>query len=181
LANPILQTEGVEGFEVLNDAIGHIAGLVAATPFPRETWLFAMTCEDRQIVRKKCVRCFLVRPEDLQRFGNWSWCRTKVRVEKPWHWFRVVALHCIARTWETEQELTRQREAAHDTSHDMPLVDRQLRHNRVQELSLGLSPHEIPVGTPHIIDWRNHLPKLRQIGLALDASDEAASPPTEAP
>ena len=63
-----------------------------------------MTCEDRHVVRKRCVRCFLIRPEDLRRFGDWTWCCTKVRVEKPWHWYRVVALHCIARFGE--QDLT---------------------------------------------------------------------------
>jgi hypothetical protein len=136
-----------------------------------------MTCEDRHFVRKKCVRCFLIRPEDLGRFGDWTWCRSKVRVEKPWHWFRVVALHCIARAWETERELTRQREAAQDTSHDMPLVDRQLRHNRIQEISLGLSLDEKPVGAPHTIDWSSHLLKLRQTGLALDEGDE--NPPQQ--
>ncbi len=59
LKNPVLQTAGSSGFEVLNDAFGRIAGHLASTPFRREVWLFSMTCEDRQVVRRKCVRCFI--------------------------------------------------------------------------------------------------------------------------
>ena len=168
LADPVLQTRGAEGYEVLNDALGHIGGSLAISPFPRETWLFALTCEDRQLVRKRCIRSFLIRPEDLRRFRDWAWCCRSVRIEKPWHWFRVVALHCIAKVWEQEQELTRQREASQDTSQDMPLVDKQLRHDRIQSLSLGLSSDEKPVGTPHKINWASHLRKLRELGLGLE-------------
>ena len=167
LVDPLLKTHGVEGFEMLNDALSHIAGLLAVSPYPRETWLLAMTCEDRHVVRKRCVRCFLIRPEDLRRFRDWAWCCRSVRVEKPWHWFRVVALHCIAKVWQEEQQLTRRRDATQDTSNDMPLVDKQLRHNRVQELSVGLNPDERPVGTPYAIPWTAHLPKLKQLGLPL--------------
>jgi hypothetical protein len=167
LGDPILQTQGVAGFELLNDALGHIAGLLAVSPFPRETWLLAMTCEDRHLVRKRCIRCFLIRPDDLRRFEDWAWCCTKVRVEKPWHWFRIVALHCVAKVWQEEQQLTRRRDATQDTSNDMPLVDKQLRHNRVQEVSVGLNPDERPVGAPYAIPWATHLPKLKQLGLPL--------------
>ena len=119
LGDPILQTQGVAGFELLNDALGHIAGLLAVSPFPRETWLLAMTCEDRHLVRKRCVRCFLIRPDDLRRFSDWAWCCTKVRVEKPWHWFRVVALHCIAKVWQEEQAVDPppRRDARHEQRH----------------------------------------------------------------
>lgn len=167
LVDPMLKTHGVEGFEVLNDALGHIAGLLAVSPYPRETWLLAMTCEDRHVVRKRCVRCFLVRPEDLRRFCDWNWCCTKVRVEKPWHWYRVVALHCIAKIWLEEQELSRQRQAGQDTSRDEPLVDKHLRHNRVVEVSVGLNPDERPIGPPQPVAWASHLPQLHQLGLKL--------------
>ena len=33
LGDPILKTEGTLGFEILNDAMGHIAGWLAVTPF----------------------------------------------------------------------------------------------------------------------------------------------------
>jgi hypothetical protein len=130
-----------------------------------------MTCEDRHVVRKRCVRCFLVRPEDLRRFSDWTWCCTKVRVEKPWHWYRVVALHCIAKIWHDEQELSRRHDATHDTSNDMPLVDKHLRHNRVMELSVGLNPDERPVGPPLAIAWATHLAKLQPLGLKLELTE----------
>lgn len=166
LENPILQTEGTLGFELLNDAMGHLAGLVATTPFPRETWLFTMTCEDRQVVRKKCVRCFVIRPADLDRFADWDWCQNHVRVEKPWHWFRVVALHRIALARNTELQLG-QSEAKISHEQDMPLVDKQVRHDRIRMLSLGLNVDECPVGAPHSIEWNFHLEKLDRMGLQL--------------
>lgn len=169
LQDPVLKTEGTLGFEVLNDALGHIAGLLAVTPFPRETWLFVMTCEDRQVVRKKCVRCFLIRPADLEKFVDWEWCRSKVRVEKPWHWFRVVALNRIACQWREEQELSRRREQQ-PRDEEMPLVDRQLRHNRIRQVSLGLNLDEHPVGEPYTIRWSSHVATLKKLGLELESS-----------
>ncbi|TWT91500.1 hypothetical protein [Stieleria varia] len=172
LHDPILKTEGTLGFEVLNDAAGHIAGLMAITPFERRTWLFAMTCEDRQVVRKKCIRCFLILPEELQRFSDWQWCTTKVRVESPWHWFRVVALHRIACLWETQESEKTQRGES-----DMPLVNAQLRHDRVRKLSLGIFPDENPISSPHVVDWTAHASKLAELGLDL----MTATAPSETP
>lgn len=174
LTDPILHTEGTLGFEMLNDALGHTAGLLATTPFDRETWLFAMTCEDRQFVRKQCVRCFLIRPADLERFTDWNWCRDHLMVEKPWHWFRVVALHRIASVWQEEQKLAAE-EAKSARDKDMPLVDRQVRHDRVRLLSVGLHRGEQPIGSPHKIDWSQHLPSLEKMGLPLAASTKDVS------
>ncbi|TWU37372.1 hypothetical protein [Novipirellula artificiosorum] len=182
LDNPVLKTEGTLGFEVLNDAMGHIAGLLAITPFKRETWLFVMTCEDRQVVRKKCIRCFLIRPDDLNRFLDWDWCVKHVQVEKPWHWFRIVALHRIACVWKGEQEMA-QAESDMARDGDMPLVDRQVRHDRIRMISVGLNDGERPIGDPHRIDWESHVDKLQQLGLTLakpSAMPERDPEPAEA-
>jgi hypothetical protein len=168
LGDPILATEGTGGYEVLNDAFGYIAGHIALSPFPREAWLFIMTCEDRHVVRKKCVRCFLVRAEDLAKFEDWAWCRSKVRLERPWHWFRIVALHQIAKQWRGEQTLSRRERAAGESATAMPLVDRQVRHNRVKELSAGLFGEEKPVGETVKIDWAAHMSELKKLGLPLE-------------
>ncbi|WP_417746013.1 hypothetical protein [Rosistilla oblonga] len=178
LSNPILQTDGTLGFEMLNDALGHIAGLLATTPFERQTWLFAMTCEDRQFVRKKCVRCFLIRPADLQRFADWNWCRDHLSVEKPWHWFRVVALHRIACVWQDEQKLAAE-EAKSSRDKDMPLVDHQVRHDRVRMLSVGLHDGERPIDAPYQIDWSQHLPSLEKMGLPLAPASPRTDPPSD--
>ena len=169
LSDPILNTEGTLGFEMLNDASGHIAGLLATTPFPRETWLFAMTCEDRQVVRKKCIRGFLIRPEDLQRFADWKWCRTRVKVESPWHWFRVVALHRIAGKFQQQESAAWVR-----TDSDMPLVNQQVSHNRIRRLSLGINQDEKPIREPHTINWQSHVENLAKIGLALEEEAKPA-------
>ena len=168
LNNPILQTQGTLGFEMLNDAAGHIAGLLATTTFDRESWLFAMTCEDREVVRKKCIRAFLIRPEDLAKFADWSWCCSKVLVESPWHWFRIVALHKIACQWQAQE--TAEKDA---TDSDMPLVDKQLQHKRVRTLSLGINQNEKPIGEPHEIDWHVHASQLQKLGLRMEPAKPA--------
>lgn len=168
LKNPILPTVGTVGFEILNDTFGHIAGHLATMPFPRETWLFAMTCEDRAIVRKKCIRCFLIRPADLQRFTDWAWCRDHVRVEQPWHWFRVIALHQMALAWQAQQTASARGETA--TAASMPLVNDQEAHDRIRQMSVGLSTTDHPVGTPYRIPWDQHLASLRDLGLPLAGS-----------
>ena len=170
LSSPVLRTEGTQGFEVLNDALSFFAGHAAFTPFAREPWLFAMTCEDRKLVRKKCIRCFLIRPADLARFLDWNWCSTHVRVERPWHWFRVVALHQIAKEWQAEQRAHAVEAAAGGGALQptaMPLVDRQLRHDRIRTLSLGLMTAEIPATEPVRVDWASHTAQLAQVGLRL--------------
>ncbi|MEM9586852.1 MAG: hypothetical protein AAGA03_06190 [Planctomycetota bacterium] len=168
LDDPILKTERTLGFEVLNDAAGHIAGLMATTPFPREPWLFVMTCEDRDVVRKKCIRCFLIRPDDLDQFKDWEWCRERVSVESPWHWFRVVALHRIALQWVGQCQ--RSREAS---SESMPLVDDQVRHDRVRLLSLGVNLDDRPIGEPVTIDWSSHQAQLELLGMSLESGNAA--------
>lgn len=170
LGDPVLATEGTGGYELLNDTFSNIAGHLALTPFPREIWLFAMTCEDRQVVRKKCVRCFLIREDDLNRFADWTWCTTKVRTERPWHWFRIVALHQIARIRAQEVQMHRQESAGSDNATAMPLVHRQVRHDRIKELSAGLNTQEKLVGQAARIDWSAHLSQLKTMGLALNES-----------
>lgn len=170
LGNPILQTEGTVGFEVLNTALGYIAGCLAVSPFERDIWLFVMTCEDRQVVRKRCIRCFLIRPAELERFLDWKWCESKVRVEKPWHGLRIAALHRIAMVWKEEQELVRQRRLSGGNGAAMPLVDAQFRHERIRELSVGLNTKEKYVGEPHAVDWSALLRRLKEMGLEVRES-----------
>lgn len=152
LNDPILPTRGTLGFELLNDAANYAAGALATSPHPKEVWLFCMTCEDRVAVRRRCVRCFLVRQQDLERFEDWDWVCRSVRVEKPWHWFRLVALHRIARVWQVE----RARFARIEKDHALPLVDDQFEHRRIVKLSLGLPESEVSVAEPFAVDWSQH-------------------------
>lgn len=149
LAEPILQTEGSPGFEIVNDALGYIAGHLSITPFERENWLFMMTCEDRQIVRKRCIRCFLIRPEDLERFADWQWCLSHVRVEKPWHAYRIMAFNSIARCWKEEAKISDQIEGWKAR----PDAQRSLRHKRIRTISVGLHSGEKPIGEPVVVNW----------------------------
>lgn len=177
LNEPILPTQGTLGFEVLNDAAGFVAGHLAASPFDREVWLFAMTCEDRAVVRKRCIRCFLIRPLDLEKFIDWDWVSTSVAVERPWHWFRLVALHRIARHWQREQQQFAQR----DDEKSMPLVDKQREHRRLPPLSLGLPPSEVAIAPPYQIEWTQHAEQLKAWGVELLATpkpQESVQPQT---
>jgi len=179
MRSPVLQTRGTVGFEILNDAFGHIAGQLAGMPHPRETWLFAMTCEDRAIVRKKCIRCFLIRPADLGRFLDWAWCRDHLRVEKPWHWFRVVALHQMALEWQAQR--TAGAAGENGPANAMPLVHDQEKHERIREMSVGLCLNDQPVGTPYRIPWAEHLASLNELGLPLEGSTRPAVEPQGPP
>lgn len=165
LRSPVLRTEGQLGFEVLNDAFNHIAGHLATTPFARETWLFAMTCEDRQVVRRKCVRCFLVRPAELELFANWHWCRTNVLCEQPWHWYRIVALHQLAVQWKQEEKDAQNPAAG---TQGMPLVDKHATHRRIRPLSAGIFTNEKPVGLPAAVPWEAQEWELKKMGLDLN-------------
>lgn len=149
LNQPILPTHGTVGFEVLNDAASWMSGVAAGSSNKREVWLFCLTAEDRQVVRKRCVRCFLIRPEDLRRFHDWQWCRERITIERPWHWFRIVALHRVARLYADQCRMN----ADVDQSSAMPLVDDQSSHRRIIPLSLGMIQNETPVCAPFRVDW----------------------------
>lgn len=164
LKSPVLRTEGMLGFEVLNDAFNHIAGHLATTPFSRETWLFAMTCEDRKVVRRKCVRCFLIRPAELELFANWQWCRMNVLCEQPWHWYRIVALHQMAVQWQQEEKAAQDPPAG---TQGMPLVDKHATHRRIRPLSAGIFVNEKPVSKPVSIPWESQEWELKKLGLDL--------------
>lgn len=173
LNQPILPTQGTIGFEVLNDAASWMSGVAATSSNERRVWLFCMTAEDRQVVRKRCVRCFLIRPEDLKCFHDWNWCRDVVTVERPWHWFRVVALHRVARLYADQCRMHSQ--PASSTM--MPLVDDQSAHRRIVPLSLGLIENERPVSEPFELDWsaRRSTPTGRQLILEEGAWPEGLS------
>ena len=168
LNDPVLPTRGTLGFELLNDAANYAAGALATSPHAKQLWLMCMTCEDRQAVRRRCIRCFLIREQDLERFEDWTWVRTVVRVEKPWHWFRLVALHRIARLWSLE----RGRFARIESDQALPLVDDQFEHRRIVKLSLGLPDQELPVAEPFAVDWAQHASTLAEWKVKLDSSEE---------
>lgn len=152
LEDPILPTKGTAGFEILNDAANYISGALATSSFDKQVLLFCMTCEDREVVRRKCIRCFIIKPQDLKRFSNWNWVKSHVRTEKPWHWVRLLALHNVAKTFEVETSRFERIESAQA----QPLVDDQVEHRKVIYLSLGLPASEIAVRQPYVVDWSQY-------------------------
>ena len=165
LDQPILPTQGTIGFEVLNDAAGWVSGTLATAPSERAVWMFCLTAEDRKVVRKRCVRGFLIREHDLRKFHDWTWCQRNVRVERPWHWFRIVALHRIARIWADQCRIY----SGPGNPAGMPLVDNQAGHRRIVPLSLGLITIEKPVCEPFAVDWDLPLESLASGALTLEA------------
>ena len=172
LENPILQTAGSTGFRVLNDAFGHLAGHLSQAPFDREVWLFMMTCEDRQVVSRRCIRCFMIRPADLLRFADWTWCRERLHCERPWHWHRIVALHQIAVIYQQEQAGHEDR-AQSAAEGKAPMIDDEFRHRRIREMSAGIYDRELPVGHPAPVQWEQWREELQRIGLALGEADDS--------
>ena len=96
LVDPILATHETAGFEILNDIVNCVAGSLASSPYRRDQWLLAVTCEDRKVVRKCCIRVLLVRRSDIERLASWEWCRGHILVEEWYHYWRIVTLHQIA-------------------------------------------------------------------------------------
>ena len=154
ITEPILHTEGTPGFEIINDALGYVAGYLSVTPFERENWLFMVTCEDRQVVRKRCIRCFLIKPQDLERFADLTWCLEHVKVEKPWHAYRVLSLHAIARHWQKEKSLPDQL-AGWKSDASAPGLGKAPHHERIRVLSVGLHQGEKPIGDPVTVNWND--------------------------
>jgi hypothetical protein len=159
---PIVPTEGRVGFEILNDAASLLTGWLATSSMPRKVWLFCMTCEDRQVVRKECIRCFLFQEDELLRFADWGWCRKHVCVERPWHWLRVVTLHRIACYHRDEQIAL---PVVPDRS--VPLVDDQRQHRRMMRLALGICDSEVATSEPFRVDWGDKEPVLLQRGVLM--------------
>ncbi len=167
LTDPVLATEGTAGFEIVNDVVNSVAGSLASSPFPRETWLLALTCEDRKVVRKCCIRVLLVRRDDLDRLASWDWCREHVLVEEWYHFWRIVTLHQIALRYRQEQARQEQARGQDIQQNLLPLVDSQAHHPRVRALSLGINTQEPVIKPPQAVDWERYLPQVAAMGLKL--------------
>jgi hypothetical protein len=167
IVDPILATEGTAGFEIVNDVVNSVAGSLASSPFPRETWLLAVTCEDRKVVRKCCIRVLLVRGDDLDRLASWDWCRDHVLVEEWYHFWRIVTLHQIAVRYRQEQARQEQARGEDIQQNLLPLVDSQAHHPRVRALSLGINAQEPVIKPPQAVDWGRYLPQIAELGLKL--------------
>jgi hypothetical protein len=167
LADPILATEGTGGFEIVNDVVNGVAGSLASSPFPRETWLLAVTCEDRKVVRKCCIRVLLIRRDDLDRLASWDWCREHILVEEWYHYWRIVTLHQIAVRYQQERATKEQGRGQDIRQNLLPLVDPQAHHPRVRALSLGINAQEPVIKPPQAVDWERYLPQIAAMGLKL--------------
>jgi hypothetical protein len=167
IVDPVLATEGTAGFEIVNDVVNSVAGSLASSPFPRETWLLAVTCEDRKVVRKCCIRVLLVRRDDLDRLASWDWCREHIMVEEWYHFWRIVTLHQIAVRYRQEQGRAEQARGQDIQKNLLPLVDSQAHHPRVRALSLGINTQEPVIKPPQAVDWERYLPQVAALGLKL--------------
>ena len=176
LVDPLLATEGTAGFEIVNDIVNCVSGSLASSPFRRDQWLMAVTCEDRRVVRKCCIRVLLVRHADLERMASWEWCRGHIMVEAWYHYWRIVTLHQIALRFREEQARLEQGSAQDIKANLLPLVDRQAHHPRIRILSLGLNVEEPIIKPPLQVDWERYLPRIEELGLKLpNATTSAAS------
>jgi hypothetical protein len=176
LVDPLLATEGTAGFEIVNDIVNCVSGSLASSPYRRDQWLMAVTCEDRRVVRKCCIRVLLVRRADLERLASWEWCRGHVMVEAWYHYWRIVTLHQIALHFREEEARQEQGSAQDIKANLLPLVDRQAHHPRIRILSLGLNVEEPIIKPPLQVDWERYLPQIAELGLKLpNATTPAAS------
>lgn len=165
--DPVLATEGMAGFEIVNDVVNSVAGGLASSPYPRETWLLAATCEDRKVVRKCCIRVLLIRRDDIEHLSSWEWCRDQVLVEEWYHFWRIITLHQIAVRFREEQARQEQARGQDIRQNLLPMVDSQAHHPRVRPLSLGLNTQEPVIRPPQAVDWDRYLPQVAAVGLKL--------------
>jgi hypothetical protein len=177
LVDPILATEGTAGFEIVNDVVNSVSGSLACSPFRRDPWLLAITCEDRRVVRKCCIRVLLVRRGDLERLASWEWCRGHVLVEEWYHYWRIVTLHQIAHRFQEEQQRQKQSRDRNIRENLLPLVDSQAQHPRVRALSLGINVEEPIIKPPLKVDWDRYLPQIADLGLKLPGATGQAPGP----
>ncbi len=174
VVDPILATEGTAGFEIVNDIVNSVAGGLASAPFRRDEWLLAVTCEDRKVVRKCCIRVLLVRRTDLERLVSWDWCRERITVESWYHYWRIVTLHQIALRFQDEQKRQNELRAQDISDNLLPLVDSQAHHPRIRALSLGINTDEPIIKPPLMVDWNRYLPQVAAMGLELPRSSTQA-------
>jgi hypothetical protein len=167
LVDPVLATESTAGFEIVNDIVNNVSGSLASAPFRRDQWLMAVTCEDRKVVRKCCIRVLLIRRTDLDRLASWDWCRNCVQVEMWYHFWRIVTLHQIARRFQQEQARQQEGRAQDIKDNLMPLVDSQAHHPRIRPLSLGINIDEPIINAPLPVNWERYLPQIEALGLKL--------------
>ena len=167
LDDPVLKSEGSIGFEIVNDLVNYLSGVLAVGNHAREVWLAAVTCEDRKLAPKKCIRVFLIREPDLTRFADWHWCKGNLFVEAPWHFFRIVALHAVARQFQAEKLAATKENAAVNSSRDGLLVAPRAKHERIRRLSLGLPTTELPIGAASLPDWNAAEAYLKGAGVSL--------------
>jgi hypothetical protein len=167
LADPILATQETAGFEILNDIVNCVAGSLASSPHRRDQWLLAVTCEDRKVVRKCCIRVLLIRRSDIERLASWDWCRGNLLVEEWYHYWRIVTLHQIALRFIEEQARQDQGRAQDIQENLLPLVDRQAHHSRIRVLSLGINLDEPIIKPPAPLDWDRYLANIAKLGLTL--------------
>jgi len=177
IVDPILATEGTAGFEIVNDVVNSVSGSLATSPFRRDQWLLAVTCEDRRVVRKCCIRVLLVRRGDLERLASWEWCRGHVLVEEWYHYWRIVTLHQIALRFQEEQQRQKQSRDQNIRENLLPLVDPQAQHPRVRTLSLGINVEEPIIKPPIKVDWERYLPQIADLGLKLPGATAQAPGP----
>ena len=133
-----------------------------------------MTCEDRRVVRKCCIRVLLIRRSDLERMTSWDWCRVHVLVESWYHYWRIVTLHQIALRFQEEQGLQKQSQAQDIKENLLPLVSSQADHPRVRVLSLGINVDEPIIKPPLTVDWERYLPRIAELGLKLPGKADQA-------
>jgi hypothetical protein len=174
IIDPVLATDGTAGFEIVNDVANNVAGSLASSSYPREPWLLAITCEDRKVVRKCCIRVLLVRRDDLERLASWDWCRERILVEEWYHFWRVVTLHQIALRYRQEQAGLERARGEDMKENLLPLVDSQAHHPRVRALSLGINTREPSIKPPRAVDWDRYQPQVAAMGLSLPGSADGA-------
>ena len=174
---PILATEGAAGFEIVNDIVNCVSGRLASSPFRRDQWLMAVTCEGPE---GRAEMLYPRTPRAPRTSSVWhrgsgaagtSWSRRGITTGE--------SSHSISWQLRFQEEQRRQeRGSAQDIqANRLPLVDRQAHHPRIRILSLGLNVDEPIIKTPLQVDWERYLPRIRGAGSQASRCDRCGGRP----
>ncbi len=139
-AQPLIRSTDEMAGKAIRDFVNHASAQIQHLD---GEYLFLLTRESQDDVKRKLIRVFLIPPELLRRFLNWDNVMT-YRVENDHHWPRLLNLHLIAR--EVLDASGALRDGFEDCCARIIFSDRFARANRV-------------------VDWQDYSATLRRLGL----------------
>jgi hypothetical protein len=152
---PLLSLKDALGSYLLYLLTPWVCGVTRSGALPHDVWVMAPVCEPGLLSAHQATTILLVRRADLQRFLDWSWCKT-LQVEHGSDGARVLTLWHMAREFERQHaELQRLRQAGKPTTYVETMY----------VLDLGLDTQEVDLPTKPV-PWERFAKVLQELKLS---------------